>query len=223
MKLFINSNKHYMKPLKIALKSLKASGFTKWEDVIVSISGASADEDPLVEDNFLGLGVKIVSLKSVKENYDYQGYTNLRRHRNHPLVLDDSYFYTLDTVVFTSDFPKIFSGVKVKPGEVISCALPNSNVSIFGKNMIDKYNSIYDTPLSKPEAVAIECGRHEVPHLTSLAGECTWVEGRVRVDAVDIYETGKPRKAFLYKFFGLIKYILWADDGDIKGDYFKNT
>lgn len=48
-------------------------------------------------------------------------------------------------------------------------------------------------------------------------GSLTYIENRINIGSIDVYNTKTPRCVFLYKAFQVKKYI-WAKHGDIDGN-----
>lgn len=97
LKLVINSNRKYQKPLNTLFESLKAVQFRNWADVVVVIGGS--DENKIYSVN------NITYIETPLMNFDLTGLAMLYRYRTHPLVHASSYM-CLDSQ--TTDFAQCF-------------------------------------------------------------------------------------------------------------------
>lgn len=229
MKIIINTTESYKKPFSLLMKSIIDSGFTEFDNLIISYAEAESNVAPVIEslgnliDSDIPYDYDVVVVKSVLKNYDYAGYNALWLHRKNPLIKADSYFYLLDTTTVESNFFKKINSFKVKPGQIITVPTPNANIVIFHNNIIDLYRDSYNRNLTKTQAVDLECARIINIDGKSITGllfyaDIRIIKPRVMKGVTDIYNTGHKRLAFYYPDFGVYKYVLWDRDGDIKNN-----
>lgn len=231
MKIVINSNIHYKKPISILLKSLFDSGFSNFDDVII-VRSQSVDKEPCrvcakevcpeLPDH-----VNVVLIEMEMNNFDYNAYHALNLYKDNFLIKDDSYLYVLDTSTFDADFGEKYKNIRVGPSTVLTYNTPHSNICAFGRKVIDNYGDNFSVPLLKSEAIGLEFGRHlfkqekEIRPITFF-GEFKSLGGRLMMETFDIYQTSHPRVKAYYPYFGISKWILWGRNGDITGNVVPN-
>lgn len=112
LKLVINSNKLYQKPLEMLFRSMTAAQFRNWTEVLVIIGGSDREkvyqEKENAPDTFAG-GILVESEVTYIEtkfmNFDLTGLSMLYHYRNHPMVHALAYLYILDTSTVGMAFP----------------------------------------------------------------------------------------------------------------------
>jgi hypothetical protein len=224
VKLVVNSNINYRKPLGALFDSLLEIGFEKFEEVVVVVGG-HLDLPPRMESvsaiSDCGSDAKVVVVGMKINNYDYTGYHALNMYINDPMLSSDGYFYSLDTVTFEQSFVPFFRSLSLGGDELRITGRPHSNICAFGPKVVQNYGENFGITLDKDEAIRLEY-EMEIPGKTikgiSSFGELKKCRTRIPVGEADIYGTGIPRKGFLYPDFGMIKWILWGKNGDIVGD-----
>lgn len=219
MKIVINSHIDYKKPREKLFDSLEKTGWQKYIDVILILSGSKNNSYPHIED-------KIVKVYSDKNNYDYNAYDVLYLHQNHALIKDDFYLYLHDTVTFEKDFLDKFSYLNdyLKNKSLDTILINNgfhSNICVIGSNVINNYkNNFSQFVLTKKQAVELETKyqiKKENKTMFNIIkfGLPSYVKERVYVETSDIYDTGFLRECFLYSKFGIFKWVCWGYYGDI--------
>lgn len=224
MKFIINSHILYSKPLDIALKSLANTNYDFSDIPIIVIYGGDDKEiEPLTNDYIINDRViKIITIHTKLNNYDYTGLSMLYRYKDHPLVIDDFYFYSHDTVIFGSKF---YNNIKKYADEIINQdeynilmnVGHNSNVMLFKKDLILSYQNNFDHTISKKDAVLLEINKY-----ICTFGKTKYLSSRVFVNNEDIYHTGHRRAKYHYQEFDLFKYIFLHYYGDITNDVRSN-
>eukprot|EP00913_Durusdinium_trenchii_P026716 g25063.t1 len=143
LKLVINSNRKYQKPLNTLFESLKAVQFRNWADVVVVIGGS--DENKIYSVN------NITYIETPLMNFDLTGLAMLYRYRTHPLVHASSYMYILDTSTVGPTFPQRFAQLaehfaqsatetsRAELAELLVPPAPASNVCVFGHGLVERY------------------------------------------------------------------------------------
>jgi hypothetical protein len=228
MKLIINSNINYKKPLSKMLESLIASGFSRFEDVVVVIGECGSDDEPrkikISEISNLSCDEEVIVVRMKLNNFDYTGYHALHVHSQHPLLISEWYMYTLDTVTFTDRFLTFLVKSNPSSEEILIPQSPHSNICAFGSGVIKNYGDNFGVELDKNEAIRLEFDKSISKNVKSISnfGKITRVLSRTPAGQYDIYETGFPRKAFYYPEFGLNKWIFWGGCGDITGNVSEN-
>lgn len=231
MKILINSNINYRKPLGILLKSLCESGFKKLSDVIVVVSQSKEDIGPRMENaQYLCdeiLDIEVCVINCVLNNFDYSAYNSLAMYIDNPMIKDHSYFHVLDTSTFDEDFMGKISSIVVGDQDVLSCFHPHSNTCFFGRKVALNYGDNFSIPISKLEAIRLEYGDvliKDGKHIKEIGkfGNFIGAGDRVEMESKDIYGTGYPRIRFKYPMFGLSKWVLWGQNGDITGELLDN-
>ena len=105
--------------------------------------------------------------------------------------------------------------------------IPNSNIILFGSDIIDLYGDKYNVNLTKEQAIDIVFSREVVINGIEYVGfskfpKVKYIHNRIYIKYDDIYKSGYKRKIFYYPDFGVYKYIQWGNNGDIKGKLKKN-
>lgn len=222
MKIVINSNIHYKKPLKIFFDSLCRSGFDRFEDIILVMSQSPDQIGPIKEKikNILpiSLDIELCFIQMQMNNFDYCGYHALNIYKDDPLVFDNEYLYVLDTSTFDADFPDRYSRLKVEDSTIITCDPPHSNICMFDRKVVDNYGDNFSIKLNKAQAVNLEL--HSSRNIISF-GKFVSFGKRIIMETFDIYDTSYPRVRANYPYFGINKWILWGKDGDITGELTK--
>jgi hypothetical protein len=215
-KLVVNSHVNYAKVLDVFISGLKESNFREWERVVVVVGGSAHDSEPYIGQDGM------VFVETSMNSYDLTSFAMLFKHRNHPLLKADTYFYTHDSSRPGSCFPEVFQHMCALPGEVVTAGKRFfQNICVFGKKVIETYGHNFDTALGKHDGLTIEAsfpvkgvlpigwfGRpwSSIPKSTHLEKD------------VDIYGTGVKRRTQWFSDFDLYKYILYEKQGDIKGN-----
>lgn len=162
LKLVINSNRKYQKPLNTLFESLKAVQFRNWADVVVVIGGS--DENKIYSVN------NITYIETPLMNFDLTGLAMLYRYRTHPLVHASSYMYILDTSTVGPTFPQRFAQLaehfaqsatetsRAELAELLVPPAPASNVCVFGHGLVERYRRNFEIVLSKREGLDFEAG-----------------------------------------------------------------
>jgi hypothetical protein len=234
MKLVINSNLFYKKALNVLFQSLQKVNFTRFEDIILVISQYE-DIGPRIkkikEVTDLDLDNKITVICMAMNNFDYTAYHALYTWRWHRLIIDKSYFYTLDTVTFDSSFNQKYITLSniVKGYDLHIIQGPHSNICAFGGNTIDKYADNFKNIMTKEEAISLECQGESITNKQSVQidsikhfGEIKAYPKRTFAIKKDLYNNGIERSAYYYKDFGLYKWILEHKNGDFLGKIVDN-
>lgn len=243
MKIVINSHKAYDKPLTLCLQSLIKTGFNCWDDLVVVVGGCDKDEEhgpELVKlkhlfskekpSKELPLPDKIVRIKTCFENLDFTAKQMLYEYKDHELIDSDLYFYTLETITFEKEFLRCFyhHNFVDTTHDIYSTRGCNSNISVFKKDIINKYKDNYKKTLTKKEVVRLEHRHTEVNGVVHLYrfGKVKFLQDReVCCKSFDVYKTGKPRGSVFYPNFGICKYIYFMPPpgsdwtGDFTGKY----
>uniref|UniRef100_A0A7S1Q903 Uncharacterized protein n=1 Tax=Alexandrium catenella TaxID=2925 RepID=A0A7S1Q903_ALECA len=214
-KLVVNSHVDYAQAVSKLVESLERVNFTLWGDVVVFRGGAEQNSRPQTD----ARGITYVNLTI--NSYDFNALSGLYQYRHEPSVCAHSYLYILDTVEFGEYFPQAFDELRLEPGEQLMSPRPNSNILAFDHGLVGKYGTNFDRAVTKQEAVQIETGALPLPgvhRLEHFAAKVTMTVNREEQGHVDLYHTGHPRTKFYYPSFGIYKYILWDQMGDLGGD-----
>lgn len=220
VKLVINSHVKYGLPREKLLQSLSDIDFANFSNIIVVLGGSRTDR-VYVNASFDGL----VIAETTRSNFDWTGLSVLWHFRHNALIFADVYIYLLDTCTVSLSFNKHFADMaSVSAGEFRTSPLPASSIAVFGQDVVKQYSTNFDQPLSKMEGVWFEFGHspHGVWHLQHFAQQTTMMAPRVQGELIDIYSTGHPRTAFYYPDLGVTKYIMWASNGDLGGNFRSN-
>jgi len=214
LKLVINSNKLYQKPLHMLFASMKAAQFTNWTDVLVVIGGSDTEKIYQAED--------VTYIETKFMNFDLTALAMLYHYRNHQLVHAAAYLYMLDTCSVGEGFPWKFTAM-ASTGfkELRTPPKPSSNICAFGHGIVESFGRNFDTMLSKEEGLAFEFGDqiNGVHPLNDFAEKVTQMQPRLEHgDPIDIYHTGHARRVFWYPDLEIFKYIFWDQTGDIAGN-----
>lgn len=220
-KLIINSNAKYDIARKTLFASLLQVGFSRFQDVVVMLGGATSDSEPYApSDDWGQRGVTYVDIKL--DSFDYHGFSGLYHHKDHALVSADRYLFIHDTVVANDSFPEAFDSLSgVTSNELYSPPAPFSNICAFGRGVVEKWKTNFDSPVTKAGAVSLEFGTpsNGILPLVTFAEKKTLAAPRVDTGkAVDLYHTGMPRNAIYYPAFKLTKYLLFNKFGDLTGN-----
>jgi hypothetical protein len=230
MKIIINSNINYKKALYVNLKSLLSTGFDRFNDIVLVISQSTHDEGPkkININKFISdtPSFEICVIQMKMNNFDYCGYHALNIYKNDDLVYDNSYLYILDTCTYDNDFLNKYLKLNIKKSTVVTCYHPHSNICAFDKDVVDSYGDNFRVPLTKREAIHLECGeliKNEklIRGITSF-GTFESIGPRIMMENLDIYDTGHARVRAHYPYFGVNKWILWAKNGDMTGNVVPN-
>mmetsp|Transcript_29589 Transcript_29589/g.55374 ORF Transcript_29589/g.55374 Transcript_29589/m.55374 type:complete len:285 (+) Transcript_29589:106-960(+) len=216
LKLVINSNAQYAKPRETLLRSLQVAKFENYTDVIIVIGGSAYDKVHQLD------GITMVETKFM--SFDLTALSMLWHHRHHPWIKAKAYIYLLDTMTVGLGFPGKFEHYAFEdplgPSEFRSPPRLSSNICMFGRGVVESYQTNFDTNLTKQDVLWFEHG-HEprgVKLLASFATEARDLRARIEHgDALDVYETGYPRRVFWYPDLDVYKYILWERSGDFQG------
>lgn len=217
-KLVVASNVRYGKPLKTLLSSLRRSGFSRFKDVVVVLTGAPADAAPAEGPD------GATYIHTALDAFEYASLDALYTYRNDSRVRANSYFFLSDTCTVDAEFPAVFDTLAVAPGELKLPAAPSSNVALFGSGVLECFGPNFratPSPMSKLDSVRLEYQKtssdgREQP-LSHFATTVTTLPVRTYRGTVDLYGTGAPRAAYAYPYFGVEKYVLLGRDGDIEG------
>lgn len=183
LKLVINSNKLYQKPLEMLFRSMTAAQFRNWTEVLVIIGGSDREkvyqEKENAPDTFAG-GILVESEVTYIEtkfmNFDLTGLSMLYHYRNHPMVHALAYLYILDTSTVGMAFPWKFNELaSTGYHEMLNPPKPSSNICAFGHGLVEKYGKNFDTLLTKEDGLAFEFGEEVkgVRPLNAFAEEVT--------------------------------------------------
>jgi hypothetical protein len=235
MKLVINSNFFYKKALNILFRSLKKVNFTRFEDIILVISqyeNFSPRIKKIKEVTDLSYDNEITVVGMAMNNFDYTAYHALYTWRYHPLIIDKSYLYILDTTTFDPSFNYTYNVLHntIEGHELHIVKGPHSNTCAFGGHVIDKYADNFKTILNKAEAITLECAydssciNKENTIISNIKnfGHIRYYNQRTFAIKKDIYNNGIERSAYYYKDFGLYKWILLHQNGDFFGKIVNN-
>jgi len=226
VKLVVNSNAKYMQnsTWQQLFSSLEAAAFKDYKNIIL-VKGGSKRNVTYVDDSQNGITI----LETQFENYDLHGLSALYHNSDDPLVRADAYVYLLDTTTVGKTFPQKFANFsklgfyELASPEQLPFSYkqsPSSNICAFGRGVVERYKTNFDTNVSKVDGLAFEAGSavRGMKQLTAFADNVTELSPRVeRGEPVDIYRTGFPRRVFWYPDFDVYKYICWAHFGDIQG------
>jgi hypothetical protein len=233
MKIVINSNINYKKPVQVLLESLCESGFYEFNDVVLVVSQCEDQIGPeiinvneVIQDLRLP-NIEVCVVRMQMNNFDYSGYHALHMYKNDPLIEDEGYLYVLDTSTFDEDFFDKYSDLKPEKGGVVTCFHPHSNICMIDREVVSNYGDNFSTILTKGEAIHLEwnneinkCGK-TVKGITQF-GKFVSTGDRIMMGAEDIYGTGHPRVRVNYPAFGINKWILWGQNGDMTGQLVAN-
>ena len=231
MKLVINSNINYKKPLRMLLESLQDSGFKDFEDVVLVISQSPQQKGPATRNvgEILQIpawqkthDLNVTTIEMQMNNFDYAGYHALNLYKNHPLVADYDYFYVLDTSTFEPRFPEKYKKFKSVGPAIITCEPPHANTCVIGREVVDNYGDNFSIELTKQEAIRLEFGLEVAKKSRRIKsinefGFSVKTKNRQRMELRDIYGTGYPRTRVHYEDFGINKWILFDMNGDMTG------
>mmetsp|Transcript_62995 Transcript_62995/g.138024 ORF Transcript_62995/g.138024 Transcript_62995/m.138024 type:complete len:278 (+) Transcript_62995:118-951(+) len=214
LKLVINSNKLYQKPLEMLFRSMTAAQFRNWTEVLVIIGGS--DREKVYQEK------EVTYIETKFMNFDLTGLSMLYHYRNHTMVHALAYLYILDTSTVGMAFPWKFNELaSTGYHEMLNPPKPSSNICAFGHGLVEKYGKNFDTLLTKEDGLAFEFGEEVkgVRPLNAFAEEVTQMQPRLEHgDAIDIYHTGHNRRVFWYPDLDIFKYIFWSKTGDIEGN-----
>lgn len=226
MKIVINSNVHYRKPVSVLIKSMTDIGFQHFESIILVVSQSAADVPPrkvqLREIVPEAPDVEICVIEMTMNNFDYAGYHALHLYKDDPLVAAPAYLYIMDTCTVAQDFSDKYAALQVDKDVVTTCPAPHSNICAFGCDVVTNYGDNFGTPLTKDEAVAVEFERPVIKDGKVISGILSFGKfvkagDRIGIENLDIYGTGHLRHRALYDFFGINKWILMFRTGDMTG------
>lgn len=221
-KIIINSNLYYSKPLELLLSSLIDIGFTSFLDVVIVRGQCEKNEAPTVvkisDITNLNSDSSVVLVNMELNNFDYTGYHALHLYQNDPLISADWYMYVLDTSSFEKYFMYFISNANLLHKEIVVSPCPHSNICAFGNEVIKNYKDNFSVQVNKEEAVRLEFNLDVYnKNIKSILhfGQVIYTDNRKFIDVEDIYGTGRKRHKFYYPYFGINKWILWGDTGDI--------
>ncbi|CAJ1362515.1 unnamed protein product [Effrenium voratum] len=216
LKLVINSNKFYVRPREMLMASMKAARFRNFSNVILVVGGAQKDQ--VLKDG------ELTVVETSFMSFDLTALSVLWHYRHHPAVRAQAYLYLLDTTTVGIAFPEKFHNFstveRVGYWEYRAPPIPGSNICLFGRGVVESYQTNFDTALAKQEGLLFEHGHspHGVHQLQLFAYNVTRLRARVEHgDPVDLYETGYSRRVFWYPDIDVFKYILWDKTGDLIG------
>jgi len=228
MKIVINSNINYSRPVKTLFKSLVDIGFDRIENDVVLVVSQSEVQKPPKKNNLREVfadapDLEVCVIGMEMNNFDYSGYHALHLYGDDPLVKDDSYLYVLDTSTFDESFKDKYSDISPGKSCVKTCWRPHSNICAFGSEVVKNYGDNFSTILTKKEAIELEWGETITKNGRVVKGilefgEFVHAGERLSLETQDIYETSYPRVRFHYPFFGISKWILWGINGDMTGE-----
>lgn len=226
MKIIINSNVHYKKPVTTLFHSLKDAGFNRFGDVVLVMSQSSAQVGPrrvnVREILPEAPEAEICLVEMEMNNFDYSGYQALHMYIDDPMIRDEGYMYILDTSTADPDFPEKYATLSPSKSSVTTCHHPHSNICVFDREVILNYGDNFSIPLTKGEAIHLEFGElhKEGRHVKGITafGNFISIGHRVMLETFDIYSTGHPRVRAHYPSFGINKWILWGRNGDFTGE-----
>jgi len=219
LKLVVNSNAKYVQnsTWQQLFSSLEAARFEDYKNIIL-VKGGSKHNATYVDNSQRGITI----LETQFENFDLHGLSALYHNKDNPLIRADAYVYILDTTTVGKTFPQKFANFsKLRYYELARPPIPASNVCAFGRGVVERYKTNFDTNVSKVDGLAFELGSSVkgVKQLTAFADNVTELSPRVEHgEPVDIYRTGHPRRVFWYPDLDIYKYIFWAHSGDIEGN-----
>jgi len=219
LKLVVNSNAKYMhnSTWQHLFDSLEAARFEDYKNIIL-VKGGSKHNATYVDNSQRGITI----LETQFENFDLHGLSALYHNKDDPLIRADAYVYILDTTTVGKRFPQKFANFsKLDLYELTRPPIPASNVCAFGRGVVERYKTNFDTHVSKVDGLAFELGSDVkgVKQLTAFADNVTELSPRVEHgEPVDIYRTGHPRRVFWYPDLDIYKYIFWEHSGDIEGN-----
>jgi len=219
MRIVINHNNYYKGALRILFESLLKTGFSDFDKIILVQANSNQEEPPIkknLSEILPGLKEDIIFIQTKMNNFDYNGYHALYKYRSNSLVEDIGYLYLLDTVTFCRDFKeryKTICDVSVKPDQIISCPLPNSNICIFGREVISNYKDNFLRPISKSQAISLEHNNpvffgdgFKMMGLPSFGN--LFISGYRRYQGEEeIYKKGFSRYKVYYPYIGIFKWI----------------
>jgi len=217
IKLIVNSDVRYSVALDKLFESMDKVSFGRWSDVIVMRGSASNDSDPFHPETKYGKrGVTYIDLKL--SSFDLHGFSGLYHHRHDPRVRAPVYFYIHDTVLVDRKFPRIFDSMaSTEEFEARHPPLPSKNHCVFGSGVVDLYGPWYDAPRTKEDGVLIEFGIPPFRNPVMFALKQTLLKKGHDGEKVDLYHTGHPRTGMYFPDFGLTKYSLLSNSGDLTG------
>jgi len=188
--------------------------------VLIVIGGSKAEIGPRNAPGKWG-SAGVAHINVTQNAYDFNGLSALYRYRDHPRVSAHAYLYVHDTVLFRSDFVQRFDELAhiIDKDEVRSPPLPCSNIFAMGHGVVERYTSNFDRSFTKLEGLYIEWGTSPLArNINAFAKNVTQLRKRERLGYTDPYHTGFQRITYLYRDFGLVKFVLGGKHGDIGGD-----
>ena len=167
LKLCINSHVAYSVPLRTLFASLFRARFEHFPDTIVMLGGSANEATPLrvrLDELIPGSATNhsVVLVRTRANAFDYHGLSLLYRHRQHPLVMAETYLYVHDTVTVEEDtFVERFESFRLQRSPLLftTWPLPNSNIVAFGVGVVHRFGTNFDGNLSKTAAFPMEVGQ----------------------------------------------------------------
>ena len=216
MKLVINTNIHYSKPLDILLSSLRSINFP-FNDIIIVISECDKDETPRISNE------GVTEIYTTQNVFEYTAFNIIKQYIDSVTVSSDAYMFIHDTCTVDNTFLEKFNMNKNKCNinDILAPYKPCSNIIICHNNVLRKMNKF--PKLDKGQAVDLEFARHVFIngiHIKSVYdyGNVHTLDKRIRQNSIDIYNTGYKRTVVYYPCYGLYKYFLHGLHGDFHND-----
>lgn len=214
MRLVINSQVNYKRPIAQLLTSMVEHKFNRWDDVII-IFGGSAEKVKPRKMYIPMLGHAVTVVNTTIDAYDYTTHAVLYQLRKHPLIKADSYFLLLDTMRVGKKFEKRYV-MHSNMTRRYDLRIPwgaASNICCFGSGLVNRWKGTYNRKWTKQDAIQLEIGgestkvRGARPIIFWARGNVTWLRPRDTLSGdADPYRTNKPRFLLWYPDFDLYKY-----------------
>jgi len=185
MKIVINSNVRYKKPLAVLLQSIYDSGFQAFENIIIVMSQSAKNTPPMRVNaqEFIpdAPNIEICLIEITMNSFDFTGFHSLYIYSEHPLIKTDYYLYLLDTCTVDLTFAEKYNNIITENKiiqimttykeidiisyhhpiytRIVSYDFPQSSIFMFDKYVILNYQNNFSIPLTKREGLSIEDGK----------------------------------------------------------------
>ena len=218
MKIVINAFDPWEISRRVCLQSLvENTTFSNYNNVIIVLGGSTYDMEPTLcpihDITHLTYDYNIVVIRTTINSIDVNALNMLNIYKHHPLIKTTSmYFHSLDTITFNTDFVERMFNFPFIP-ELKGCIYSEkpacSAIMIFDHDFIELYNTNFNTPMSKRDAITLEHNMGVVKNVIPYYrfGKHFVVGEKLHLGSANPYNSNDERRVKNYAMYGITKYL----------------